>query len=83
MYYSSFCILAIIHHLILNYDVLKNGKKNEASTAHYRYRQFLNALFLFYVTDCLWGFLVDLKIRPLAYADTTVFFLLMGCKLFS
>ena len=78
MYYSSFCILAVIHHLILNYDVLKNGKKKESSTARYRYRQFLNALLLFYITDCLWGFLVDLKIRPLAYADTTIFFLLMG-----
>ncbi len=54
MYYSSFCILAVIHHLILNYDVLKNGKKKESSTARYRYRQFLNALLLFYITDCLW-----------------------------
>ncbi|MBQ7565474.1 MAG: diguanylate cyclase [Lachnospiraceae bacterium] len=78
MYYSSFGILAVLHHIILNYDVLKNGRKGVPSSARYRYRQFLQALLVFYITDLLWGFLIDLRIRPLAYANTLMFFAFMG-----
>ena len=72
MYYSSFGILAFILHQIINRDVLKNGKNEPADSPHYRYRQFLISLMVFYLADLLWGFLVDSKIRTLAYADTVV-----------
>lgn len=78
MYYSSFCILAIILHIIINRDVLKNGKKEEAGGPRYRYRQFLLALQGFYLADMLWGFLVEYKLRIFAYADTMLFFLAMA-----
>lgn len=78
MYYSSFGILAVIHHLILNHDVLKNGRKEASTGSRFRYRQFLSALMIFYISDLLWGFLVDSKIWILAYADTMLFFAAMA-----
>lgn len=78
MYYSSFGILAFILHQIINRDVLKNGKNEPADSPHYRYRQFLISLMVFYLADLLWGFLVDSKIRALAYVDTVVFFMTMA-----
>ncbi len=78
MYYSSFGILAVVLHLILNHDVLKNGKNEPSTGFRFRYRQFLNALLIFYISDLLWGFLVESKIRPIAYADTFLFFASMA-----
>lgn len=78
MYYASFGILAVIHHLILNYDVLKNGKKDPSARTRFRYRQFLLAILIFYLADLLWGFFMDLKLRPLVYADTMLFFATMA-----
>ena len=78
MYYSSFGILAIIHHMILNYNVLRKGKEESSDKASYHYRLFLNALLVFYAADLLWGFLVESGIRLLAYADTWLFFATMA-----
>ena len=78
MYYSSFGILAVIHHIIINHDVLKRGKNELPESPLYRYRQFLNALLIFYIADLMWGFLVDAKIRLFAYTDTMLFFITMA-----
>ena len=78
MYYSSFGILAVIHHIIINHDVLKRGKNELPESPRYRYRQFLNALLIFYIADLMWGFLVDAKIRLFAYTDTMLFFITMA-----
>ncbi|MCR5649566.1 MAG: diguanylate cyclase [Lachnospiraceae bacterium] len=74
MFYASFGILAVIHHLILNYDILKNGRKQPKQGPHFRYSQFLNSILVFYIADIIWGFLEELKIRVLLYADTVLFF---------
>ena len=78
MYYSSFGILIVILHLILNFEIIKNGGKDPQRGPRFRYRQFLNALLAFYFTDLLWGFLAESKIRVLAYCDTMLFFVLMA-----
>lgn len=78
MYYSSFGILAVIHHVIINYDILKNGRKQPSQGPHFRYRQFLNSILVFYIADLLWGFLEESKIRTLVYLDTVVFFATMA-----
>ncbi|MBR5376851.1 MAG: diguanylate cyclase [Lachnospiraceae bacterium] len=74
MYYSSFGILAVILHLIINNEVLRNGRKEPANSPHFRYWLFLNTLMFFYIADLVWGFAVDSGIRLLAYADTVLFF---------
>ncbi len=78
MYYASFGILAVIHHLILNNEILRNGKKYPVNGPHFRYRQYLISLLIFYIADLIWGFLEQMKIRPLVYADTVLFFTTMA-----
>lgn len=78
MYYSSFGILTLILHVIINYEVIKNGRKEESDKPHFRYRLFLSALFVFYITDLSWGFLAESSLRSLAYADTVLFFASMA-----
>ena len=81
MYYSSFGILAVIHHIIINHDILKNAKNEPSSGPRYRYRQFLNSILVFYIADLLWGFFEEAKIRVLVYADTVVFFATMALSI--
>ncbi|MBQ3791260.1 MAG: diguanylate cyclase [Lachnospiraceae bacterium] len=78
MYYSSFGILTVILHFIINYEILKNGRKEPHGSPRYRYRQFLDALLGFYVADLLWGFLAESGIRLIIWADTTIFFVMMA-----
>ena len=78
MYYASFGILAVIHHLILNKEILREGNKYPANSPHFRYRQYLIALLVFYIADLIWGFLEQSRIRPLVYADTVLFFATMA-----
>ena len=78
MYYSSFGILAVMLHIIINHDIIKSGREKKLKGANFRYRQFLDSLLVFYTADLLWGFLVDSKIRILAYSDTVLFFATMA-----
>ena len=78
MYYASFGILAVIHHLIINREAIKYRRQHRLQGAYYRYGQFLIAIFVFYIADFMWGFLVDSKLRLLAYADTSLFFASMA-----
>ena len=78
MYYSSFGILAFIHHIIINYDILKNGRKSPSDGSYFRYCQFLNSILVFYVADLAWGFAVESGQRYIAYGDTILFFAMMA-----
>jgi len=78
MSYSSYSILAVILHHIINYNVIIGGRGKNPKEPIYRYRQFLNSLLVFYTADLLWGFLVESGIRALAYADTMLFFATMA-----
>ena len=78
MYYASFGILAVIHHLIINHDILKNGNKLSENDSRYRYRLFLISILLFYLADLSWGFFHESNYRLLAYTDTILFFASMA-----
>ena len=80
MYYASFGILAVILHLIINNRILNGKKKWHLQGAYFRYGQFLNAILVFYVSDLLWGFIYDAKLRLLAYVDTSLFFAAMAAS---
>ena len=73
MYYASFGILSLILHLIINHDVLK--KRDDLPTYMIRYREFLLCILLYYVSDIMWGLFNELRIVPLAYGDTLLYFL--------
>ena len=77
MYYSSFGALAIVLHFIINYDFLKKTSRDQTTIVRTRYRYFLFGIVLYYVSDVLWGMLHELRIVPLVYADTVLYFFSM------
>ena len=86
MYYSCISILALILHLIINRDaVFKNAGLEEQEEAGrkvaVRYRYFLIAAILYYITDIAWGLLYEhhdiSKLFPILYSDTVFYFIFM------
>ena len=71
--YSIFSFVAIVIHLMINFDqiigrvsVIKYGA---------RYRVFLIGVLTYYIADAAWGVLAGLGWTRLLYADTIVYFL--------
>ena len=81
MYYASFGMLAMIMHVIVNADILF-GHVKSGNTIRGRYRAFLYSIMIYYLSDILWGFLHELRIVPLVYSDTVLYFLAMGLTLY-
>ena len=77
MLYSSFGILAILIHIIINYDVLIKNDYRDVMPSSSSYRQFLVGILVYYVSDVFWGFLYEHRLTALVYADTVVYFLSM------
>ena len=77
MTYSSIDIIALLVLLIINYDVFRRDSANNIVPAHEPYRRFLYSVMLYYITDILWGILDSLRIMPLLYADTVIYFMAM------
>ncbi len=78
MYYASFGILALILHVIINFDALRKNRKEISSVPLLRYRQFLYGIMIYYISDIMWGFLEESRIVVLAYADTVLYFASMA-----
>ncbi|MBR2530004.1 MAG: diguanylate cyclase [Lachnospiraceae bacterium] len=78
MYYASFGLLALILHLIINTEILRKKAEEIDSVAIKRYRKFLYIIMLYYITDVLWGLLIESGIVVLAYADTVLYFVSMA-----
>ncbi|MBQ9334080.1 MAG: GGDEF domain-containing protein [Lachnospiraceae bacterium] len=77
MFYSSFGILAILVHIIINYDVLIKNDYRDVMPAGSTYRQFLIGILIYYVSDICWGLLYERRLTALTYADTVLYFLSM------
>ena len=78
MLYSSFGILALVLHLIINYDVLIKKDRSNDMPAYTPYRAFLISLLVYYVADISWGLLYEHKLVTLAYIDTFLYFASMA-----
>lgn len=78
MYYASIGLLALTLHCIINSEYLWPKWSKKIPAAFERYRQFLYAVAVFYVSDLLWGTFTENKIIPLAYLDTLIFFMSMA-----
>ena len=81
MYYSSISMLAIILHLIINADHLFGSPNVRRVKVAAAYRYFLFTVLIYYISDALWGVLLDFGYIPLVYADTVLYFLAMGLTL--
>ena len=82
MAYSSIAIIALLVHVIINYDVLKNKDKNTSKYSNKSYRLFLHSVMLNYIMDALWGILYEAKLIKLVYIDTFFYFAAMTLAVF-
>lgn len=81
MAYSSIAIIALLVHLIINYDVFKN-KEEYSKYLNKSYKLFLYAVMGNYVMDALWGLLYEAKLIKLVYLDTFFYFAAMTIAVF-
>ena len=81
MYYSSIGILALIIHLIINFEAMRKGRRTAATPSRVRYRAFLLSVMLYYVADLSWGVSYESGNTTLAYAVTMLFFFSMSLTL--
>ncbi|MBO7452381.1 MAG: GGDEF domain-containing protein [Clostridiales bacterium] len=78
MYYSSVGIIALIVHIIINFEALKRVKKTPENMVRYKFRLYLLAIIGFYISDIIWGFFDERKMIIPEYIDTCAFFLTMA-----
>ena len=81
MYYSSFGLLALIIHFIINIDALKKVGSTINTPTRKRYRLFLFVLALYYVSDIAWGLLYEKQWITATYIDTVLYFIAMGLSI--
>ena len=86
MHYSTIGGLALILHLIINWDALKNirlsrGQRESGQKATIRYSHFLIAVTCYYIVDIAWGLLYEHHdipaLFPIIYSDTVFYFIFM------
>lgn len=78
MYYSAIGLISALVLIIVNQDILFYPKQSFDKPVWSIYRKFLIAVFVYYITDIIWGILDALKMRRLLFADTTVYFVAMS-----
>ena len=78
MYYSSIGILALLIHLIINFDILIKKREFSGIPARRVYRRFLISIMCFYVTDFTWSILPSLNMGTAAFVETSVYFIVMA-----
>ena len=71
--YSVFSGVAILIHLIINYNLLAG--RGVVTVRGRRYRGFLFGILFYYVADALWGLLAGLDWTRALYVETAFFFL--------
>ena len=71
--YSVFSIVAIVIHLMINFDLIIGRGRIAASGISYR--RFLIGVLVYYVADAAWGVFAGLGLTSLLYVDTMIFFL--------
>ena len=70
--YSTFSVVAIVIHLIINYGFLIG--RGIVTKRGRRYRGFLLGVLFYYMADGAWGMLAGLGWTRALYADTILFF---------
>ena len=70
--YSTFSAVAIVIHLIINFDTIIG--RGEASQRGSRYRIFLIGVLVYYISDAAWGLFAGLGWTRALYVATLFFF---------
>ena len=82
MTYASTAVLALLVHLIIHFDAIRNDHYRNETAPGKAYRALVCTVMLFYVSDALWGVLYDARLIPAVYADTVLYFAAMAASLF-
>ncbi|MBR5961132.1 MAG: GGDEF domain-containing protein [Clostridia bacterium] len=82
MTYSTTGLLALLVHLIINYDVIRNVHYRKGFPDADAYRGMILAVAMFYITDILWGVFYDAHLVTLTFADTVLYFIAMAATVF-
>ena len=72
--YSVIAFLAMVVHLIINFDMLPGRKISDARGAR-EYRAFLAGVFAYYIVDAGWGVFAGLEWTRVLYLDTMVYYI--------
>ena len=72
--YSAIAFLAIVIHLIINFDMLPGRKVSRIRCAR-EYQSFLGGLLYYYITDALWGVFAGLGWTKILYLDTASYYI--------
>ena len=78
--YSVFSIVAIVIHLMINFNFLTG--RGLSTERGWRYRGFLMGVLFYYVADGAWGIFAGLGWTRALYVDTVLFFLSMPVFVF-
>ena len=81
MTYSLVGLLAIVIHLIINFDVFLDFKAKRKFKGEKFYLFFLFSVIAFHITDAAWGFLNDAKLSTALFVDTTIYFVAMATSI--
>ena len=82
MYYSSFGLLALVLHIIINFEYIFPVSKTSFSYVSKRYKLFLWAVSVYYMSDILWGLLYENGMLSLCYLDTAIYFTAMAFSVY-
>ena len=75
--YSVIASLAIVIHLIINFNMLP-GRRGYGTSYGKHYRGFLAGIFAYYVVDVGWGVFAGLGWTRVLYIDTTLYYIAIG-----
>ncbi len=81
MPYWAFLALAIVIHLIINFDTLRRPE-SKAIYILRPFKLFLAALLSLFISDFLWGIFEEAKLGLPLYIDTVFYFLFTGLTIF-
>ena len=82
MTYSSIALLALLVHIIINHDVIRNKHYRHESAPSTAFRRLILSIAAFYVTDAFWGILYDAHLITAVFIDTMVYFVAMAFTVF-
>ena len=78
MYYASIGVIAMMIHVIINYNVLIKPSRSLSIPAHRTYRNFLFSVMAYYITDVMWEVLSSLMMLRAIFVETTIYFVIMA-----
>ncbi len=82
MNYAGVGLIALLVHIIINFDVMLKNRGKIESKSHHIYKTFLWCVFVYYIFDILWGFIYDIKIPLLSFIWTELYFISVAAAVF-